>query len=183
MSIEKEPLKVDGSYLLATPFFADNRGGFEVMWEENLLDQIKISFRPENANHSYNGTAGTLRAFHYQRAPHGQAKLVSCVSGKVWDVMVDLRPDSPTFRQWAATELSVGDGKCLYIPEGCAHGFVTLEDNSTLAYLIEGKYRPESAAVVRWNDPALGVTWPVSDPIISDKDRQAPDLATYLSSL
>ena len=176
MSMEKTPLKVAGSYLLATPFFADHRGGFEVLWEKNLLDQIRLSFQPENANHSYNRKAGTLRAFHYQKSPHGQAKLVSCVAGKVWDVMVDLRPESATYHQWTATELRAGDGKCLYIPEGCAHGFVTLEDNSTLAYLIEGRYVPEASAVVRWNDPTLGVPWPIENPILSEKDRTAPFL-------
>ncbi len=176
MNIEKTPLKVDGSYLLAAPFFADHRGGFEVFWEHDLLASTGIQFTPINAHHSYNLKSGTIRAFHYQAHPHGQAKLVSCVSGRIWDVMVDLRPDSSTRHQWSATELSPGDGKSVYIPAGCAHGFATLEDNSTVAYLIEGEYVPAASAVIRWNDPTLNVPWPVDNPILSEKDRTAPFL-------
>ncbi|MCF3648450.1 dTDP-4-dehydrorhamnose 3,5-epimerase family protein [Synoicihabitans lomoniglobus] len=174
MSIQVTPLKVDGSYLLTTPFFSDHRGGFGVQWEKNLLDEANIVFRPENANHSYNWTAGTLRAFHYQSPPNCQAKLVSCVAGKIWDVVVDLRSGSPTLHQWAASELAAGDSRSHYIPAGCAHGFVTLEDHSTVAYLIEGTYVAAASAVVRWNDPTLAVPWPVTNPILSDKDRNAP---------
>lgn len=169
-------LPVAGAALLTVPVYSDSRGRFEVFWEEGLLLGAGIRFKPENAHHSYNIKAGTLRAFHYQTAPHGQAKLVSCVSGRVWDVMVDLRPGSPTRHRWAATELAAGDGRSHYIPRGCAHGFVTLEDHSTVAYLIEGRYVAEASAVVRWNDPTLAVSWPVMDPILSDKDREAPFL-------
>lgn len=183
MGAKIEDLRISGAKVLKTPVFSDARGRFEVFWERADLDAAGFSFSPSNAHHSYNTRTGTIRAFHFQRPPHGQAKLVSCVSGKTWDVILDLRAESPTFRQWQGLELSAASGKAIYIPAGCAHGFATLEDNTTIAYLIEGEYRPESAAVVQWNDPALGIDWPVSDPIISDKDRQASDLATYLSSL
>lgn len=183
MSTKFEELRIAGARLLQTSVFKDSRGAFESFWEREHLAAAGVSFAPSNAHHSYNSKAGTIRAFHLQRPPHGQAKLVSCVSGRTWDVVLDLRPESPTFRQWDAVELSSASGKAVYIPAGCAHGFATLQDNTAIAYLIEGEYRPEAAAVVRWNDPSLGITWPVSDPIISDKDRQAPDLATYLSSL
>ena len=135
-----------------------------------------IPFKPISAHHSYNTKIGTMRAFHYQSEPHGQAKLVTCVSGRVWDVMVDLRSASPTRYQWAATELVAGDGQSVYIPSGCAHGFVTLEDHSTVAYLIEGEYKEEASTAVRWDDPTLAVTWPIEDPILSKKDRTAPFL-------
>ena len=180
MSHSFQPLQVHGSGLVSWPVFRDARGAFEVFWEQSDLTAAGISFAPSNAHHSYNHKPGTIRAFHFQRPPHWQAKLVSCVSGRTWDVVLDLRPESPTFRQWEAVELSAACGKAVYIPAGCAHGFATLEDNTTIAYLIEGEYRPEAAAVVRWDDPSLGITWPVADPIISDKDRQAPDIDTYL---
>lgn len=139
-----------------------------------MQSPLGFQFQPESASHSYNTTKGTVRAFHFQQSPHEQAKLVSCVSGKIWDVMVDLREDSPTRHQWVGTELSAGDGKSLYIPAGCAHGFATLEDNSTVAYLIEGDYVAEASCVLRWNDPTLNVPWPVKNPILSEKDRNAP---------
>ena len=178
MKINQTTLEIEGAYLFSSSVFSDKRGSFEVFWEDRLFTPMDFQFRPESANHSYNLQSGTVRAFHYQSPPHGQAKLVSCVSGKIWDVIVDLREDSPTRHQWSATELSPGDGKCLYIPVGCAHGFATLENNSTLAYLIEGKYVPEASSVIRWNDPTLNVPWPISDPILSEKDRNAPTLNT-----
>jgi dTDP-4-dehydrorhamnose 3,5-epimerase len=183
MGTKIENLRIVGAKLFTMPVFRDLRGAFEVFWEQADFVAEGRSCSPSNAHHSYNAQAGTIRAFHFQRPPYGQAKLVSCVSGKTWDVILDLRPESPTFRQWQGLELSAASGRAIYIPAGCAHGFATLEDNTTVAYLIEGEYRPESAAVVRWNDPALGINWPVSNPIISDKDRHAPDLATYLNSL
>jgi len=176
MKIESVALPVAGAALLTVPVYSDSRGCFEVFWEDALMECAGIRFKPENAHHSYNTKSATVRAFHYQKPPHGQAKLVSCVSGRVWDVMVDLRPGSPTQYRWAATELVAGDGRSHYIPHGCAHGFATLEDHSTVAYLIEGAYVAEASAVVRWNDPSLAVPWPVIDPILSDKDRVAPIL-------
>ena len=175
-----QPLSIKDSFVFSSAVFKDSRGAFELFWERADLAGASCLFSPSNAHHSYNARAGTIRAFHFQRSPHGQSKLVSCVSGKTWDVILDLRAESPTFRQWDAVELSAACGRSVFIPAGCAHGFATLEDNTTIAYLIDGEYRPESAAVVRWNDPALGINWPVSNPIISDKDRQAPDLESYL---
>ena len=183
MGTQVKNLKIAGAKLVLGQVFTDSRGAFEVFWEQSHDAGSGLLFNPSNAHHSYNARAGTIRAFHIQRPPHGQAKLVSCVNGKTWDVILDLRPDSATFREWEAVELSAGCGKAVYIPEGCAHGFAALEVNTTIAYLIEGEYQPESATVVRWNDPALGVAWPVSEPIISEKDRQAPDLEAYLGSL
>ena len=183
MAFQSHSLRIAGARLFTSTVFSDLRGDFEVFWEQTVLIAAGLRFAPSNAHHSYNHKAGTIRAFHFQRSPHGQAKLVSCVSGRTWDVVLDLRPESPTFRKWDAVELSSACGKAVYIPAGCAHVFATLEDNTTIAYLIEGGYRPESAAVVRWNDPVLGINWPVSDPIISDKDRQAPHLDSYLRNL
>jgi dTDP-4-dehydrorhamnose 3,5-epimerase len=156
------------------PVFLDPRGSFEVFWEEELFQNRGFSFRPTNAHHSYNVKKGTIRAFHYQESPYGQTKLVSCVAGRIWDVIVDLRRESTTFLQWKSFELSAESGRSVFIPAGCAHGFVTLEDHSTVSYLIEGGYHPPSSRVLRWNDPSFNVPWPISDPILSDKDRDAP---------
>ena len=169
-------LKIDGAYIFELPVFSDTRGSFTPAWEESLFAPLGLKFQPASSNYSYNVKQGTIRAFHYQTSPHEQAKLVSCVSGRIWDVIVDLREDSPTRDQWIATELTAGDGKSLYIPAGCAHGFATLGDNSTVAYLIEGDYVPEASSVIRWNDPTLGIDWPVKDPILSEKDANAPFL-------
>ena len=174
MKIQTTALGVEGSYLFQSTVFTDERGGFEVSWEEGLFPPPNLSFCPQSANHSYNIKQGTIRAFHYQAAPHEQAKLVSCVSGRIWDVIVDLREDSPTRHQWLATELTAGDGKGVFIPAGCAHGFATLENKSTVAYLIEGDYVPEASSIVRWDDPTLCVEWPVENPILSEKDASAP---------
>jgi dTDP-4-dehydrorhamnose 3,5-epimerase len=183
MSLSIKKTSIQDVMTINIPVFCDCRGAFEVSWEEESFKKVGIAFSPSSAYHSYNSQTGTIRALHFQRPPHGQAKLVTCVSGKTWDVVLDLRPESQTFRRWAAVELSAASGKSVYIPVGCAHGFATLEDNTIIAYLIQGEYRPKSAAVVRWNDPALGINWPVSDPIISDKDRHAPDLDSYLRNL
>jgi len=168
-------LALSGARLLDAAPYRDARGCFEVFWESELPAASVISFAPSSAHHSYNDRAGTLRGMHYQRAPHGQVKLVSCVRGKVLDVIVDVRPESPTYLRWTSVELAAASGRAVYIPSGCAHGFVTLEDHSTVAYLIENDYRPEATATLRWDDPVLGIQWPVREPILSERDRRAPD--------
>jgi dTDP-4-dehydrorhamnose 3,5-epimerase len=168
-------LKIAGAKLLAAAPFRDSRGVFEVFWEKAELTAAGISFAPVSSCHSYNQKAGILRGMHFQKAPHGQTKLVSCVQGAAWDVIVDLRPDSPTYKHWHGENLEAGSGRALFIPAGCAHGFLTRKDETTIAYLIEGDYKPTAAGVVRWNDPAFGIEWPVRDPILSERDRLAPD--------
>lgn len=169
------PLPIPDAFELQTPVHEDSRGKFEVSWEHDLLATANIQFQPSNAHHSYNIESGTLRGLHFQRSPYGQAKLVSCVSGRIWDVMVDTRPDSPSSRKWHATELTAASGKSVFVPAGCAHGFVTLQPNSTLAYLIEGEYQPSAGGVLRWNDSTVAINWPINDPTLSDKDATAPD--------
>jgi dTDP-4-dehydrorhamnose 3,5-epimerase len=169
------PLKIPGSGILETAVFSDNRGSFEVFWEKEFLENAGINFIPANAHHSYNQHKKTLRGMHYQLAPFGQDKLVSCVNGAVFDVMVDMRKDSPTYMQWVAETLTASCGRSVFIPAGCAHGFVTLEPNTTIAYLISGQFNPAAAATVRWDDPAIGIDWPVLEGefTISARDRDA----------
>lgn len=166
--------EIVGNLRIEVPVFEDYRGLFEVFWEQVRLAEFGIQFRPCSAHHSYNRQRGTMRAFHFQEMPYGQTKLVTCVSGRVWDVAADVTPGSPTFGKWAAVELNAGSGRSHLIPPGCAHGFVSLEDHSTVAYLIEGEYRPDASRVVRWDDSFLAVAWPVANPILSEKDATAP---------
>ncbi len=127
------------------------------------------------ANLSFNAKKATLRGMHFQEAPFAEAKLVQCLQGAVYDVIIDLRPESETHRHWLAVELKADGGQLLYVPEGFAHGFQTLEDNSVIYYLMFEYFAPEYARGVRWDDPAFGIKWPLPDPVISDKDRQWPD--------
>ncbi len=170
-------IPIEKAFQLQTQVHSDQRGLFEVFWEADLTDE-EAAFRPTNAHHSYNVDKGTLRGIHFQKAPHGQAKLVSCVAGCVWDVMVDLRPSSATFGKWHAVQLTAGSGTAVYIPAGCGHGFVTLEPRSTVAYLIEGDYQPNAGRVLKWNDPTVGIEWPVLNPTMSEKDATAADWST-----
>ena len=155
--------------------FCDHRGSFEVYWDNLQLSTIGIKFQPCSSTISYNEKAGTLRGLHYQRLPHSQAKLVSCINGSVLDVIADLRPESQTYLHWSASELCAASGCSIFIPHGFAHGFVTLTDHCTLAYLIEGDYQQFASATVRWDDPVLGIKWQVNSPILSERDRTAPD--------
>lgn len=175
MSAAPVDQKMADARLIQSIPFCDLRGSFEVFWDACQLSATGIDFKPVSNAFSYNENAGTLRGMHYQKNPHGQAKLVSCISGRVLDVIADLRAASPSYLRWAATELSAASGLAIYVPVGYAHGFVTLTDHATLAYLIEGDYQPQSAGTVRWNDPALGIRWPITEPILAERDRLAPD--------
>ena len=126
------------------------------------------------ANHSANVTAGTLRGMHYQRAPHGEVKLVRCVKGAIHDVIVDLRPESPTYHRWEGFDLDAETGRTLYVPAGFAHGFQTLEDDTHVVYQVSHPYTPGAEGGLRWDDPAFGIRWPRPVSVISDKDASWP---------
>lgn len=176
MECEVESSAIAGNLVISTPVFTDHRGGFEVAWETAVMNQEGVSFSPVSNCYSHNRTKHTIRALHFQKSPYAQAKLVTCVTGRVWDVAVDIDPLSPTYKKWSAVELSPESGRAHLVPRGCAHGFATLEDHSTVAYLIDGDYHAKASGVVRWDDPQLNISWPVVDPILSDKDASAPML-------
>jgi dTDP-4-dehydrorhamnose 3,5-epimerase len=169
------PLKIPDAFLVGAQRSEDGRGRFTTFWESAEIYDGGLRFSPQSAHHASSDRAGTLRGMHYQREPHAQAKLVACAAGRVRDVLVDLRRDSPAYLRWEAVTLDESDGRALFVPRGCAHGYLTLADRSTVTYLIEGAYLPEASAVVRWNDPAIGIEWPIPDPILSERDRTAPD--------
>jgi dTDP-4-dehydrorhamnose 3,5-epimerase len=168
--------KLAGAFLIQPQPVEDERGFFARTWCQHELEEHGLVSRLAQCSVSYNRRKGTLRGMHYQIAPHQEEKVVRCTQGALWDVIVDLRPESPTFKQWVGYELSAGNRAQLYIPVGCAHGFQTLEDETEALYMISGFYHPESARGVRWDDPAFGIQWPETDKrIISDRDGGYPD--------
>ncbi|ACJ01120.1 dTDP-4-dehydrorhamnose 3,5-epimerase [Rhodospirillum centenum] len=126
---------------------------------------------------SFNAVAGTVRGLHFQLPPHGEPKLIRCTRGAIFDVAVDLRPESPTWRQWVGIELSASTGRALYIPPGLAHGFQTLTDETEVLYMMGVRFVPEAARGYRWNDPAFGIDWPLPPTLISERDLSFPDFA------
>lgn len=160
----------------------DERGFFARTWCSREFPEHGLRANFDQASISFNEIAGTLRGMHYQVAPHGEVKLVRCTAGAIFDVVVDLRPDSPTYLQWQGEVLSAENRAALYIPEQCAHGFVTLEDKSEVLYEIAGLYEPSAARGVRWNDPALGIRWPREPARMSERDAQYPLLARPVAS-
>jgi dTDP-4-dehydrorhamnose 3,5-epimerase len=153
----------------------DERGFFARSWCQQDFAEHGLNPKLVQCNISFNQLKGTLRGMHYQVAPHEEAKLVRCTRGALYDVIVDLRPASPTFKQWLGIELTAENHRMLYIPEGFAHGFQTLEDDTEVFYQMSEFYHPECARGVRWNDPAFNILWPVEEKIISAKDNSYPD--------
>jgi len=153
----------------------DNRGFFARSFCQEEFRQYNLKRRIVQCSISQNKTKGTLRGIHYQISPHEEEKIVSCIRGSIYDVILDLRKDSSTCYQWIAVELTSDNFRMVYIPKGCAHGFQTLEDNSVVYYQMTGFYHPESARGVRYNDPKFAIEWPVERKIMSEKDRSFAD--------
>ena len=170
-----EETAIPGVWVLDLERREDPRGFFARTFCEQEFAEHGLLTRFVQCNLSSNRKRGTLRGLHFQNEPKPEVKLVRCVQGAVYDVVVDLRPDSPAYCQWVGIELSAANGRALYIPAGIAHGFQTLEDNTDLYYHMGEFYEPSLAAGVRWNDPAFDIAWPVANPILSDKDAAYPD--------
>jgi dTDP-4-dehydrorhamnose 3,5-epimerase len=156
----------------------DERGSFARTFDAAEWESRGMSTRVEQCSLSRNALRGTLRGMHYQAAPFAECKLVRCGRGAIFDVAVDLRPDSPGFRRWFGVELSESNDTLLYIPEGLAHGFFTLTDDSEVLYQISERYSPEHSRGVRWDDPAFGIAWPDEPRVISDRDRAFADFTS-----
>ena len=163
--------QVDGAWIVDVEPIEDERGFFARAFsrDEFVERGLNVDFVQENIG--YNTRPGTLRGLHLQRAPHAEAKLVRCTRGVVWDVAADVRPGSPSYGRWAGVELSAENRRLLYVPEGCAHGYLTLEADSELRYLTTYEYVAASATGVPYDDPALGIDWPASIELMSDNDR------------
>jgi dTDP-4-dehydrorhamnose 3,5-epimerase len=167
--------KLSGVFEIHATPVTDDRGFFARTWCQQEFEDRGLASRIVQCSVSYNVKCGTLRGLHYQAAPFAEAKLVRCTAGAIYDVAVDLREGSPTFRAWHGAELTARNHCALYIPEGCAHGFLTVEDGSEVLYQMSEFYHPEAARGVRWNDPAFGILWPGGVKVIADRDRTYPD--------
>lgn len=166
--------KLDGVVILEPQVYGDNRGFFMESWNKKEFERLGLYYDFVQDNHSKSTVKGTLRGIHFQKGDKAQAKLVRCVKGAVLDVAVDLRKDSPTFKQWVAVELSEGNKKQLLIPRGFGHGFLTLTDNVEFLYKADNYYAPEAEGGIRWNDPDINVNWGIEKPILSEKDSNSP---------
>ncbi|MGO4622632.1 dTDP-4-dehydrorhamnose 3,5-epimerase [Ensifer sp. 2YAB10] len=168
--------------LLRPKRYGDDRGWFTEVYNEKAFAGYGIDDRFVQDNHSLSVPAGTLRGLHFQMPPFGQAKLVRCIRGRIFDVAVDIRRNSPTFGRWVGAELSAENGHQLYVPVGFAHGFVTLEPSTEVTYKVSNLYSAQNDGGILWNDPAIRVEWPLPhgvNPILSQKDGQQPLLRDF----
>lgn len=165
---------IKGVFEAEPQVFGDNRGWFCETYSKKEFEKVGIAADFVQDNRSFSAQKGTLRGLHCQTDPTSQAKLVSCIKGAILDVAVDIRKGSPTYMQWIAVELSEENKKMLFIPKGCLHGFVTLTDNVEISYKVDEFYSPENDRSVCWCDEEIGVEWGVSDPVLSQKDKNAP---------
>ncbi len=168
-------LALPGVWLIEMELHCDDRGYFARTWCREEFERHGLCPDLAQCSVSFNRKRGTLRGMHFQAAPHEETKLVRCLHGVIYDVVLDLRPDAPTWGRWLAVELSAQNRSMIYIPHGCAHGFQSLTDGAEVQYQISTPYRPESAQGVRWNDPTFAIRWPMpEEAILSDRDRHFP---------
>ena len=169
--------KLSGALIIEPQVFSDNRGWFMETYSKKKTPQITCEFVQDN--HSFSREKGTLRGIHFQIPPMEQAKLVRCIRGALMDFIVDLRPGSDTYKQWLSIKLSEENKKQLFIPHGFGHAFVTLSDNSEIEYKTDNYYSKEHDRTILWSDPDIGIDWGIDDPILSDKDKNAPLLKDF----
>ena len=170
------PTPLGGAVVVELERHEDDRGFFARTYCDREFAAAGLPTAWPQQNLSHNNRAGTLRGMHYNAAPHHEAKLVRCVNGAIWDAVVDLRPGSPTRLQWFGVEISAEAGNALYVPEGFAHGFITLRDQTDVYYLMGKLFQGAVARGFRWNDPRIGIAWPAEPRVIADRDRTYPDL-------
>ena len=169
------PTPLEGVYLIDIEKKGDERGFFARAFCTEEFREAGLETTYVQANDSLSIEQGTLRGMHYQLPPFAETKLVKCISGSVYDVVVDLRKDSPSFKKWTGAVLTAENRTMMYVPEGCAHGFLTLEPNSEVFYLVSALYSPEYEKGVRWNDPTFNIAWPEEPKAISKRDSSHPD--------
>lgn len=169
---------IEDLYIVELNKIGDERGFFARAWCEKEFSDKNLASRMVQANTSYSKEKGTLRGLHYQVSPHQEAKLMRCIKGSIFDVAVDLRPDSKTYKKWFGIELTESNRKMLFIPEGCAHGYQTLSEDAEVLYMSSAFYAPEAERGVLWNDPAIGIEWPIVDNLnITDKDKSWAEIS------
>ena len=169
--------EIPGAWLIDPEPLVDERGFFARSWCKKEFEERGLDGNLAQCNISYNRTIGTLRGLHFQATPNSEAKLVRCTAGSVWDVIVDVRAESPTLHRWKSVELTAANRRMLYVPAGVAHGFQSLEDGSEVFYQMSEYYDAEAARGLAWDDPVLGIEWPIANPILSERDRAFPFLS------
>jgi dTDP-4-dehydrorhamnose 3,5-epimerase len=167
--------KLRDAFIVEPERLEDERGFFARTWCQQQFAARGLNHKMVQCNISFNKKKGTLRGMHYQISPYEEAKLVRCIKGAIYDAIIDLRPHSPSFKQWLGVELTEDNRKMLYIPEGFAHGYLTLEDDTEIFYQVSEVYAPEVARGVRWDDPAFDISWPIDVRVILERDQQYPD--------
>jgi len=167
--------KLSGAYIIDLDTLEDERGFFARAFCQKEFEENGLRSNIAQCNLSFNHKKGTLRGMHYQVKPYEEVKMVRCTQGKILDVIIDLRKDSATYKKWIGVELTAENNRMLYVPEGFAHGYQTLEDNSVVYYQVTEFYQPGSERGIRWNDPAFNIDWPLEISFISDKDNSHPD--------
>jgi dTDP-4-dehydrorhamnose 3,5-epimerase len=167
--------KLKGAFILDVKRLEDERGFFGRSWCKKEMEEHGLNSNVVQANVSFNHKKGTLRGMHFQFSPYQETKLVRCTKGALFDVIIDLRKDSPTYKQWIGVELTEDNFRMLYVPEDFAHGFITLQDNTAVTYQVTQFYTPGAEGGIRWDDPAVGIEWPVPVEVISSKDKNHPD--------
>lgn len=168
------PTILNGVYIIEQEPREDERGYFSRIFAKEEFEGAGIHFEIVQASHSFTKNKGTIRGMHFQKAPKAEDKIVQCLRGKIYDVVVDLRSTSPTFGKWISEELSEDNGKMFFIPKGCAHGFQTLTGNCLVQYFMNEFYSPKHVSGVRWDDPHLNIKWLLADPILSERDNNWP---------
>jgi len=166
--------EVAGAVIVEPEFGVDERGGFGRIFDRDIFEVQGLDPEVSQCSISFNRVAGTLRGLHYQTGEAAEAKLVRCTAGRLYDVAVDLRPDSQTYQQWTGIELTAENRLAMFVPKGCAHGFITLDDSTEVFYQISRPHVPSSSAGVRWNDPLIGVRWPRQPEVLSSRDANLP---------
>lgn len=167
--------KLKGAFVIEIKKLEDERGFFGRSWCKKEMEEHGLNANVVQVNTSLSYKKGTVRGLHYQKHPYEETKLVRCTKGAIFDVIVDLRPDSPTYKEWFGIELNENNHKMLYVPEKFAQGFITLEDNSEMTYFTTQFFAPDAAIGLRYNDPQFNIAWPIEPKIVSEKDKEAPD--------
>ena len=172
--------RIKGVFEIQLDPYEDERGFFMRVYDDAIFKKYKIHKKWVQENHSLSVEKGVIRGMHFQFSPYLEAKLIKVINGKIYDVFIDLRKGSPTFGQWDGINLSADNKKMIYIPRGFAHGFCTLTENCEILYKMDNYYAPNSEGSIRWNDPDLGINWPVNNPIISEKDLKAKSFKEFI---
>lgn len=175
--------KLDGAFIIDVKKLEDERGFFGRAWCKKEFDEHGLNSDAVQANVSYNIHKGTLRGMHYQEAPFTESKTIRCTQGSIYDVIIDIRPTSPTYKQWLGVELTANSFRMLYVPDGFAHGFITLEDHTSVHYIVTQYYTPGAESGIKFDDSTFDIHWPIQPIIVSEKDKAHPKFVTGLENI